>query len=826
MKEDKTGASKLKQSYGAFKTDHPKAFKGIKYTLITGVVLFALGVLLLLGFFLAILNGYYGELPTKSELKAIQNPVASEIYSEDGVLLGRYYLENRTDVSYNQIPKDIKNALIATEDARFFKHGGIDRRAMFRVLMKTVLLQDQSAGGGSTISQQLAKNLYKRERRGKLTIPVAKLKEMIVAKRIEDIYDKEEVLTLYLNTVSFGEDVFGIKMAARRFFDTSLEDLQTDQAATLVGMLKAPTSYSPRANPTRSRLRRNTVLDQMNKYKYISSTRSDSLRKMPLRTKYNFVSHSDGPAPYFRASLKNELKKWAKTHKKRDGSPYNLYTDGLKIYTSINSKMQQYAEEAVETHMAKLQDDFWKHWRNQDPFYGDMNRINALKKQSNRYLVAKDNKWSNSKIDADFKKKRKMEVFTLKGKKTVMMSPLDSIAYYLKFLQVGFMAMEPKNGYIRAYVGGIDHKHFKYDHVKSTRQVGSTFKPIVYATALDSAYSPCTFKANKLYRYPDYQDWEPANSDDKYGGQYSMRGALMTSNNSVTAQWIMDTEPYTVVDMARRMGITEADIPEAPAIALGAADISLYEMMQAYCTMANDGRHIPPAYLLKIEDRNGKIIEKFKTNIYKRTKAMDPEDALIMLKMMESVVDSGSARRLRWKYALPNDIAGKTGTTQNQTDGWFMGITPKLVAGVWVGGDDRRVRFRTITLGQGANMALPVWGEFFQRVNKDPKFKAITEAKFEELPPHITELLDCPGYVPYDYRPPVVVTIDTAVAVIPPRPKTVKPLFDKVTKGKQDKDKVRRPKLPASPKAKRRGGKKEKEKKGLFKRLFGKKDKN
>ncbi len=821
----------LKESYANFRNNNPKAFKGIKYTLIAGTVLFVLGLLLLLGFFLAVMNGRFGKVPTKEELKTIQNPVASEIYSEDGLLLGRYYLENRTDVSYNQIPEDIKNALIATEDARFFKHGGIDRRAMFRVLIKTLLMQDQSAGGGSTISQQLAKNLYKRSYAyGKLSMPANKLKEMIIARRVEDIYDKEEVLTLYLNTVSFGEDVYGIKMAARRFFDTSLEDLKLDQAAILVGMLKAPTSYSPRVNPTRSRLRRNTVLDQMYKYKYISKTKSDSLSKLPLRTKYNFISHSDGLAPYFREALKRELKAWAKTHKKRDGTPYNLYTDGLKIYTSINSEMQKYAEEAVESHMKELQEDFWKHWANQDPFEGNYARLETLKKQSRRYKIAVEKGWSKSKIDADFKKKRKMEVFSLNGKdekKTVTMSPMDSIAYYLKFLQVGFMAMDPKNGYIRAYVGGIDHKNFKYDHVRAKRQVGSTFKPVVYATALsmeDTVYSPCMFKPNQLYSYPDYQNWTPENSDGKYGGQYSMRGALMTSNNTVTVQWIMDIGAYYVMEMAKKMGVQESEIPEKPAIALGAADISLYEMMQVYSTMANNGRHVPPSYLLRIEDRNGKLIEKFKTSIYERTQVLDQQKSLMMLEMMQSVVDSGSARRLRWKYKLPNDIAGKTGTTQNQTDGWFMGITPKLVAGVWVGGDDRRVRFRTITLGQGANMALPIWGEFFQRVNKNSKFATISNAEFPEPPPHLAELMDCPGYVPYNYMPPrPEVVEDTSIAVLPKPPPSVKPLFDKI---KRNKDKTKSSPSRGGQTSKREETKKpkEKERKGIFKRLFKKRN--
>ena len=813
--------------FAKLKENKPEVFKAVRYTLRGGLALFILGILALIIFVFAVLGGRYGELPTRAELKSIQNPIASEVYSEDGVLLGRYYLENRSNVTYAEIPQDFKDALIATEDARFFKHGGVDRRAMARVMFKSVLLQDDSAGGGSTISQQLAKNLFNRKNYGRLSMPANKLKEMITAKRIEDTYNKEEVLTLYLNTVSFGEDVFGLKMAARRFFDSSLDDLTLDQQAILVGMLKAPTKYSPRINPDLSRDRRNTVLQQMYKYKYITKAQRDEMKRLPMRTKYNFISHSDGAAPYFRESLKQELKEWCKQHKKADGTPYNIYTDGLKIYTSINSKMQTYAEEAVRTHMEKLQEDFFNHWKGADPFGGDMKKINIAKKRSNRYLTLKEQGKSTAYIDADFRKARKMNVFSIDGEKEVTMSPIDSIAYYQKFLQVGFMAMEPQTGYIRAYVGGINHENFKLDHTRTKRQVGSTFKPIVYAAALDSAASPCTFMPNRLFTYPEYQDWTPRNSDDKYGGQYSMKGALQTSTNTVTVQWMMRTGVYHTVDLAREMGI-ESDIPETPAIALGAADISLYEMMQVYGTFANSGKHVPPAYLLRIEDRRGKTIEKFKTNIYKRKQVIDPEDALIMLEMMQTVIDSGTGRRLRWRYELPNDIAGKTGTTQNHTDGWFMGITPKLVGGVWVGGDDRRVRFRTINYGQGANLALPVWGEFFKRVNADAEFADIRDAKFAEPPQHVTDLLNCPGYLPYDYIDPAIAIEE--VIQTPQVPVVIKPEWDKSrtnTAPSKDRPKIRKPIIPRPPKITSRSKrpKKKKERKGLFNGFFKNKKK-
>ncbi len=749
----KTDTSPFKEKIAQIKEKlrikNPKVRKYVKRGLWTTVGLAVVGFLSLLTFFCMIYFGYYGKIPKADELKQIQNPIASEVYSQDGALLGKYYLVNRSLAKYKEIHPKVFDALVATEDARFFKHGGVDAKSLFRVLIKTVLLGDDGSGGGSTLSQQLAKNIYGRPNHGKLTMPINKIREMILAGRFENAFDKDEILALYLNTVSFGEDVFGIVTASERFFSTTPDKLEVQEAAMLIGMLKAPTSYNPRRNPERAKLRRNTVMEQMVKYRKLNSIKASQLKKLPLGLKYNRITQSDGPAPYFREHLRKELKEWCANNTKKDGSNYNLYTDGLKIYTTIDSRMQQYAEEAVHTHMSKLQEDFFKHWGTRKPWGTDDGLVRRAMKNSYRYKAMKEQGKTEKQIEKAFNTPVEMEVFGHNGPVEKKMSPRDSIEYYLMFLNAGFMVMDPKTAKVKAWVGGIDHKTFKYDHTQAKRQVGSTFKPIVYATALDQGDSPCKFVPNRLITYSEYQDWTPQNSDGEYGGSYSMRGALMGSVNVVTVQTIMNTGIAYVVEKAKMMGIT-TNVPEMPSIALGAAEIPLAEMMQVYSTLANGGTHIPPTYLLRIEDKKGRTIHKFKSNYFEKQEVFHPEDAYLMTELMQSVVDSGTARRLRFRYKLDNDIAGKTGTTQSQTDGWFMGYTPKLVAGAWVGGADRRVRFNSIRLGQGANMALPIWGEFFVRVNKDPNFKHIKEARFPEPSEEMARLLDCAGYLPYE----------------------------------------------------------------------------
>ncbi len=721
--------------------------KPVKYTLIALFSLIFIGLVFLIGFYLAITNGYYGPLPDKQELKNIKTSVASEVYSSDGVLLGRYYLENRTTIGFDQIGEHTVNALVATEDARFYKHGGVDIMSLFRVLVKTIIWGDDSSGGGSTISQQLAKNLYPRQNHGRLTMPVNKLREMITAGKLEDIYNKEEILNLYLNTVPFSDNTYGVQVASKRFFNKDADELKVEEAATLIGMLKATGIYNPRTNPDKAKIRRNTVLDQMRKAKLLTQTQTDSLMKTEIKLDYFIDNSNVGIATYLREHLRHELKEWAANKKKPDGTPYNIYTDGLKIHTTIDSRMQQYAEEAVNVHLKLLQSDFDKHWAGQKP-WGDDSVINQAMQNSPRYKYLKSKNVSSAKIKQIFNTKIPMTIFTHEGEKEKKMSPMDSIKYYYALLNAGFLVKDPANGHIMAWVGGPDFKYFKYDHVKSKRQVGSTFKPIVYSAAMEDGFVPCDYTINQLKTYTDYDNWTPRNSDSKYGGFYSMRGGLMKSMNTVTVALLMEIGVEEVIDFAERMGI-ETPMPKYPPIALGAADLTLMEMVNVYGVFANRGKKVPVKMISRIEDSRGKVLENYDKKFVKQSQVFPEEKADMMVNLLESVVDSGTARRLRWRYKFDFDIAGKTGTTQNHADGWFIGFTPKLVGGVWVGGDDRRIRFRDIRYGQGANMALPIWAEFMKRVMADKNFKHYAKAEFTEVADDLREYIDCPSYRAY-----------------------------------------------------------------------------
>ena len=710
-----------------------KALGGLAFAVIAFVILLALLVRF----------GAFGKLPSEKELANISNANASEIYSADGVLLGKYYIENRTIIDFEDISPDIINALVATEDARFFEHRGIDIRSYLRVLVKTILLRDNSGGGGSTLSQQLSKNLFPRQKHRILSMPINKLKEMFVARRLERVHSKDGLLNLYLNTVPFGGNIYGVQVAAKQFFDTNAKDLKTEEAAVLVGMLKANTYYNPVRNPNNALARRNTVLRQMKKYEYLKPAKCDSLLKTPIEVKYTKESHTDGVATYFREHLRHHVTGILKDYKKEDGSDYNLYTDGLVIHTTIDSRMQKYAEHAVQTHMKSLQKSFDNHWKGKKP-WGDDAVIAKEMKKSKRYIRMVEKGYSEKEIKTAFDKKERMTVFTWEGEKTKEMSPLDSIKYYYCMLNAGFLAMEPSSGDIKAWVGGTNSKYFQYDHVKAKRQVGSTFKPIVYASALQDGYLPCDYFDNRLVTYTDYEDWQPQNSDGKYGGQFSMGGALSNSVNSVAVDLIMRTGVEEVVALANDMGISSA-IPKGPAIALGAVDLSLYEMAQVYGTFANRGLHVKPRYLTHIENNKGEAIASFKKD-KKPVRALSQDHADIMTKMMEMVVDSGTARRLRLTYNLENDIAGKTGTTQSHADGWFLGFTPNLVIGSWVGAESPRIRFRSIRLGQGANTALPISGIFMRDLMKDSKYKKWRFSSFPDPSVEVLDAMNCPRF--------------------------------------------------------------------------------
>ncbi len=734
-----TPPSTTKSHWQKIKEDKPKLALVIKSIagLMLGGIVFFLGLCLLVRF------GAFGQLPSEKDLANISNANASEIYSADGVLLGKYYIQNRTIINYDDISPDIINALVATEDARFFEHRGIDFKSYIRVIVKTILMGDDSGGGGSTLSQQLSKNLYPRKRHWLLSIPINKLKEMFVARRLERVHTKEELLNLYLNTVPFGGNIYGVEVAAKQFFNTTAKDLKTEEAAVLVGMLKANTYYNPVRNLENALKRRNTVLTQMKKYEYLSPVTCDSLMQLPVEVKHIKESHTDGMATYFREYLRHELAGIMKEFKKEDGSDYNLYTDGLVIHTTIDSRMQKYAEKAVRTHMKNLQKSFDKHWKGKKPWVDEKVIMKEMKK-SKRYKALVEKGYTEEQIKNSFDKKQPMTVFTWDGEETREMSPLDSVKYYYCMLNAGFLAMDPRSGDIKAWVGGTNSKYFQYDHVKAKRQVGSVFKPIVYTKALQSGYLPCDYFNNYLVTYTNYDDWQPHNADGKYGGQFSMGGALSNSVNSIAVDMIMKTGVEEVRQLASEMGI-HSEIPKAPAIALGAVDVSLYEMVQVYSTYANRGLHVKPRYLTHIEDNKGELIANYKKD-NKPVRVISQDHADIMTKMMEMVVDSGTARRLRLTYNLQNDMAGKTGTTQSHADGWFLGYTPNLAVGSWVGGESPRIRFRSLSLGQGANTALPICGLFMRDVLNDKKYKKWRYASFADPSIEVLEAMACPGF--------------------------------------------------------------------------------
>lgn len=727
--------SKLKEADHYFKT-HPKQRK---WTIICSII-FGPPLLFLLVVWI--------EIPSKRALRNIQNQVASEVFSADSVLLGRYYIQDRTEIEYKDIAPVIIDALIATEDIRFYEHSGIDYRSLGRVLVKSIFLQDESAGGGSTITQQLAKNLYPRKQYWILSMPINKMREFITAVRLEDIYPKDKVVTMYLNTIPFADLTFGIEAASKRFFSKHASELTTEEAALLVGMLKATHSYNPRLFPDRAKQRRNVVLSLMAKYNYITKKASDSLQAFPLRLKYSKASFNQGLAPYFREYLKSELEEWCNANTNSDGRPYNIYTDGLKIYTTLDSKLQAYAEEAVAKQMTEVQRQFFSHWGSEKPWRGKDEIVNDAIKRSPRYQRLKSEGLSEEEIMKVMQTPVAMRVFTWKGDQDVVMKPIDSIKHHLQYLNAGFLAIEPQTGKVKAWVGGIEFDFFQFDHVKEStkRQVGSIFKPIVYTMALEQNILPCEFISADRPTYIDDEgvSWTPRNSQNDYEVKYSMRGALAYSVNTVAVKLIQMAGVDNTVALAKRMGIN-SEIPDVPSIALGSTAISLMEMTAAYSCFANEGIPSPPFSINSIQDLDGKIYSDFKPQVPQKPVA-SKESIDLVRSMMQSVIHEGTASRLRWKYGVLNDVAGKTGTTQANADGWFMAVTPNLVVGTWVGADDPRIRFRSTELGQGSNTALPMFAYFMKQVNEDPKFNSISKATFPSLPYEQQLRLDCDLY--------------------------------------------------------------------------------
>ena len=703
-------------------------------------ILYATGLLILVLLFTFISMGWLGFMPSLAELENPETNQATEVYSCDGELLGKYYFENRSNCKFDEISPYMVNALIATEDARFYKHSGIDLRALLRVGFG--VLTHNHKGGGSTITQQLAKNLFPRDpHASKAKLVLTKFKEWVVAVKLEHEFSKNEIMALYLNTVDFGNNSMGIKSAAKTYFNKTPLELNTEEAALLVGMLKAPSKYSPTRHPNAATERRNTVLAQMNKYKYLTDAECDSLQQVPIdMSNFSVQDHTAGSATYFREYLRLYMNEWCKNNPKPDGSHYDIYSDGLRIYTTIDSRMQKHAEEAVYEHVCQyLQPMFFEHWRGKEnaPFANlskeETDRIlTSAMRRSERYQRMKDAGASEEEIRKAFNTKVEMKVFSWNGMKDTVMTPMDSIRYIKSFLHCGLMAVDVNSGHVKAYVGGTNYKYFQYDHVKlSRRQVGSTFKPYVYTVAMSTGdYSPCTMVPNipVTIHLPDGRTWTPRNSGHyKEGQMMPLREALAQSLNQVSAYIMKQYGPNAVIELVRRMGMT-SDIPAVPAICLGACELSLYEQVGAINCFPNQGVYVEPTFITKICDKEGNVIF---TYVPKTNEAIDQVTAFKTVRLMQGVVDFGTGRRLRGQYELSFPLGGKTGTTDNQSDGWFVGYTPVLTCGIWVGCEDRAAHFRSTALGQGARTALPVFGLFMQKCYNDPElpYKRIVETQ-------------------------------------------------------------------------------------------------
>ena len=684
--------------------------------------------------FLLISLGWLGFMPSFEDLENPKTNLATEVISEDGYVLGKFYIENRSNVSYDQISENMVNALIATEDSRFYRHSGIDAKALVRVAVGVAT--GKRKGGGSTITQQLAKNLFPRNPNANLfQLVFTKFKEWVVAVKLERNYSKSEIISMYLNTVDFGNMSQGIKSAAKTYFDKSPDELNLEESALLVGMLKAPTYYSPRRHPENALNRRNVVLSQMRKYKFIDDETCEAAQNKPIDlSHFKLQDHRSGIATYFREYIRQEINQWAKERKNRkpDGSTWDIYKDGLKIYTTINYRMQKYAEEAVDEWIVKsLQPQFFAHWKGQKnaPFYRITEEqteriLTSAMKGSDRYRAMKKEGKSEEEIRKVFNQPVRMWIYTCNGEKDTVMSPMDSIRYMKSFLSCGLMAMDPSTGYVRAYVGGTDYYHFQYDHVtQARRQVGSTFKPFVYTFAMQQKeFEPCTKVPNLpvTIETETGEPWTPRNSNDYKAGQMiTLKDALANSLNYVSAYLMKRFGPNAIIALVRKMGIT-SDIPAVPSICLGTCELSLYEMVGAVNTFNNKGVYVKPIFITKICNNKGNVIATFNTE---QNEAMDEVSAYKTVQLMKGVVEYGTGVRLHYRYKLDMPMAGKTGTTDNNSDGWFMGYTPMLTAGVWVGCEDRAAHFRSTNLGQGANTALPVWALFMKKCYADPVLK-------------------------------------------------------------------------------------------------------
>jgi len=711
--------------------------------------------------------GWYGPMPDLQQLENPNTNLASQIISSDGVTLGKYYFnDNRTPITFEELPSNMVNALIATEDERFYDHAGIDWKGTLRAFAYL-----GKRGGASTITQQLARQIFVGVRsRNKIKTVLQKAQEWVIAIQLEQRYTKKEILAMYLNKYDFGYQADGVQSAAKIFFNKTPQNLSIEESATLVGMLKNSSLYNPIRRSEMVRVRRNTVFQQMVRNELITNEEMDSLSALPLEITYTPESHREGLATYFRAYLKEFMDVWISANPKSDGTKHNLYRDGLRIFTTIDSRMQSLGEEAVNQHMKNLQREFSKqNTRRANPTapFLDLRsgEIDTLMLRtayrSERWRKMKLAGFEEEEIKKVFKVKVPMRVFSWKGERDTIMSPMDSIRYYKYFLRAAMMSMEPQSGHVKAWVGGFNYKHFQYDQVKQgRRQIGSTFKPFLYATAIDQLkLSPCDSLPDALYciepmKHGNIDAWCPKNSGDKYGRTRTLKNALANSVNTVSARLMDLVGPRPVINLARKMGIT-SDIPAVPSIALGTPDISLFEMVGAYSTFANQGIYVKPVMVTRIEDKNGRALYEV---VPETQDVLSQEVAYVTVNLMQGVTQGGSGTRLRhaglektnyvyenvvtgYPYLFENPIAGKTGTTQNQSDGWFMGMVPNLATGVWVGGEDRSIHFKDIAFGQGATMALPIWGSYMKSLYNLPEL-GVSQEDFI-VPENLSIAVDC-----------------------------------------------------------------------------------
>ncbi len=754
-------------------------------------ILFATPILLVA--LLLTLVWAFADIPSFEELENPESKLATQIIAEDGEILNTFHIENRSFVSYEELSPNLIHAAVATEDIRFYKHSGIDFRSLARVLVKTLLMGDSGQGGGSTITQQLAKTLYPREDVSssipgvsKLKMVWIKLKEWITAVKLERNYTKNEIMDMYMNAIFFGSNAYGIKSASQTFFSKNPSDLTVEESAMLVGMVNKPTRYNPVLNPDKALVRRNFVIGQMRKAGYITQAECDSITQIPINLAYQIQDHNAGLAPYFRDMLRrtmnakeprrssytqyedyvvdslqwadNQLYGWLNKNKKADGSSYSLDRDGLRIYTTINYKMQQYAEQAVAEHLGKdLQRSFWRDLRGKPnkPFSDEVDQatIDLLMKQarrwSDRYRVMKARGASDAEIERSFNEKTQMRVFSWnrKGYADTLMTPNDSIRYYKSHLRAAFMALEPETGHVKAYVGGPNYRYFKYDNVRQgKRQVGSTIKPFLYTLAMQEGMSPCDKVVNVPQTFivgTEAEDtWTPKSTDrDEWIGQtVTLKWGLTKSSNNISAYLMKQFGPHAMVEMMRKMGVGSY-VPEVPSLCVGSCDLTLYEMVAAYNTYPSKGVFVEPMFVTRIEDNMGNVIGEFNN---RKREAVSEQTAYLMANLMQGVVNSGTAIRLRVKYGLKGEMAGKTGTTNDQADGWFIGYTPTLMGGAWVGAEDRQIHFESLALGGGSNMALPIWGIFMKKVMEDGTL-GVSEADRFIAPAGMNLNLDCDG---------------------------------------------------------------------------------